>query len=311
MTRKGKFKISVVVPILNEEGNITVLIRRLLLAVKKYSDYELLFVDDGSVDKTLKFIQDQRKKNKKIHYISFSRNFGHQNALRAGLDLASGDCIVSMDGDLQHPPELISELVGKWQEGFDIVNTLRQEDSNVSIFKRKTAALFYYILNKLSDIRVENGFADFRLIDRKVVEVLKTMKEDNLFMRGMIAWLGFKQCGIQYMPESRHWGSTKYTFKKMMKLGMAGITSFSVKPLQLSTMLGYIIASIAFLYGLYAIVMKIFTDTTISGWTSVMVGVLFVGGMQMIMIGIVGEYIGRLFIESKKRPNYVIKEKSL
>lgn len=306
----NNFKVSVIVPILNEEGNIGILIEQVTNALKEYEDYELLFIDDGSNDRTLEIIKEQRAKNNKIQYLSFSRNFGHQNALRAGFDYATGDCVISMDGDMQHPPELISQMIEKWQEGYDIVYTLREDDPKLPFLKRKTAEFFYSIMNRFADIKVEKGAADFRLVDRRVAEVIKSIKESSLFMRGMIAWLGFKQYGLHYVPKERHWGKTKYTFSKMMKLAMAGITSFSIKPLHISTMLGYIIATLAFIYGIYAIFMKFFTDTVVSGWTSVLVAVLFIGGVQMIMMGILGEYVGKLFIESKRRPNYVIKEKS-
>jgi dolichol-phosphate mannosyltransferase len=308
---KNSKKISVIIPIFNEEGNIKLLIERTLNILDRYSDYELIFVDDGSTDKTLKIILEERVKENKIKYLSFSRNFGHQHALRAGLDFATGDCVISMDGDLQHPPELIHELIQKWQDGYDVVYTIRKDDPKISFFKRKTSSCFYYFMNKFSDVRFEKGAADFRLLDRKVVDILKTMREGDLFMRGMVSWLGFKQFGISYIPEERNWGKTKYTYSKMLKFAITGVTSFSVKPLYLSTFLGYLIAGVSFLYGLYAIYMKIFTQNTMSGWTSVFVAVLFIGGVQMIMIGILGGYLGKLFIESKKRPNYIIKEKSL
>lgn len=195
--------------------------------------------------------------------------------------------------------------------GCDIVYTVRKDDPKSSYLKRKTAGIFYGIMNKFSDIKIDKGAADFRLVDRSVVEIIKTLKEGNLFMRGMISWLGFKQCGIEYVPDVRHSGQTKYTVKKMLKLAVAGVTSFSVKPLRISTILGYVLATLAFIYGIYAIIIKLFTSNLVSGWTSLLVGVLFIGGIQMIMIGILGEYIGKLFIESKKRPNYIIKEKSL
>lgn len=309
--QNNNFKISIVVPILNEEGNIELLIEKINEVLKPYGEYELIFIDDGSTDNTLDIIREKRQGNSKIHFLSFSRNFGHQNALRAGLDHATGDCVISMDGDLQHPPELIPKLIDKWQEGCDIVYTIRKDDPKLSFLKRKTAKIFYGMMNRFSDIKIDKGAADFRLLDRSVVEVVKTIKETNLFMRGMISWLGFKQCGIEYMPEKRHWGKTKYSMKSMIKLALAGITGFSVKPLRISTMLGYVLAALAFAYGIYAIIIKLFTDNTISGWTSLLAGVLFIGGIQMIMIGILGEYIGKLFIESKRRPNYIIKEKSL
>lgn len=307
----SNFKISVIVPIMNEEGNLKFLTEKVTNVLQNYSDYELVFIDDGSSDNTLDIIKQQRRENKKIHFLSFSRNFGHQNALRAGFDFASGDCVISMDGDMQHPPELIPKLIEKWLEGFDIVYTKRKDDPKLSFCKRKTAQYFYFLMNKFSDVKIDKGAADFRLMDRKVVEVMRTIKEGNLFMRGMVSWLGFRQFGLQYMPEDRHWGETKYTFGKMMKFAIIGITSFSVKPLHISTMIGYLFATAAFFYGMFAVFMKMFTNTVVSGWTSVLVAILFIGGIQMIMIGILGEYMGKLFIESKGRPNYVIKEKSL
>ena len=304
------YKISIVVPIMNEEGNIDILIKKINDVMSNH-DWEVLFVDDGSKDKTFDVIKGQAALNKKIKYISFSRNFGHQNALRAGFDFADGNCVICMDGDMQHPPELIPQMIDKWQEGYDIVYTIRNDDPRTSFMKRKTAAIFYGIMNKFSDIKIDQGAADFRLVDRKVADVIKTIREENLFMRGMISWLGFKQYGIKYNPEERHWGKTKYTFKKMVKFAIAGITSFSVRPLHMSTICGYIIAFFAFLYALYAVFVRLFTENTVSGWTSVLVAVLFIGGIQLISIGILGEYLGKLFMESKKRPSYIIREKNV
>lgn len=308
---KNEVKISIIIPIFNEEGNIEILAKNLSVALKLYPGYEIIFIDDGSTDKTLGKIKKLRAKDSKINFISFSRNFGHQDALRAGLDYASGDCVVSMDGDMQHPPKLIPKIIEKWQKGYDIVYTVRKEDPKNSFFKNKTANVFYWLMNKFTDVKIDKGAADFRLMDRKVVEVVKVIKEKNLFMRGMVPWLGFKQIGIKYAPENRNWGETKYSFGKMLKFAIVGITSFSTKPLHLATIFGYAIAAAAFLYGVYAILMKLLTDSTISGWASLLTVVLFIGGVQMIMLGILGEYIGKLFIESKKRPNYIVKEKSL
>lgn len=305
------FKISIVVPIMNEEGNVSILVENIKKVLKNNSDWELIFVDDGSKDNTLKSVKKENSKNSKVKFISFSRNFGHQNALRAGFDFATGDCVICMDGDMQHPPKLIPEMIKKWQDGYDIVYTKRLDDPKTSLAKRKTASIFYGIMNKFSDIKIDQGAADFRLVDRKVADVIKTIREDNLFMRGMISWLGFKQYGIKYNPEERHWGKTKYTFKKMFKFAVAGIMSFSIKPLQISLFVGYFMAIISFVYAVYAIYMKLFTTETISGWTSVLVAVLFIGGIQMIMLGILGEYVGKLFMESKRRPNYIIKEKNV
>lgn len=308
--RKIDFKVSVIIPVYNEEGCISLLPRKVIKILSNYSDYEIIFVDDGSYDRTLLRIKELHIENTKIQYLSFSRNFGHQNALRAGIDHATGDCVISLDGDFQHPPELIPTMIKKWQEGYDIVFTIRKDNPKISLFKRITARLFYKILNMFSDINIEPGAADFRLIDKKVVAGFNKIRENEIFFRGMIKWLGFKQIGIEYMPNERFWGDSKYSVKKMVALAFSGITSFSVKPLRISLFIGTSIAFLSFLYGVYALYIKIFTNESIEGWTSVFFMVTFIGGVQLIMIGILGEYIGKLFIESKKRPNYLVKENS-
>ena len=304
-----KKKISIIIPCFNEETNIKKISQEIFLQLNGSFEYEIIFIDDGSQDNTLEIIKQQKKSNTRISYISFSRNFGHQTALRAGLDHANGDCVISMDADMQHPPKLIKEMIKKWQEGYDIVYTVRN-DKNTSLFKKTTSKLFYSILNHLSDYKVEYGAADFRLLDRKIVNIIKKMTEDNLFLRGVVSWVGFKQCSIPYFPAARFSGSSKYSIKKMFNLALNGVTGFSVKPLRISTYLGYVISSISFIYGLYAILMSIFTPKNISGWTSLLVTVTFLGGIQMITIGIFGEYLGKLFINEKRRPNYIIKEKN-
>ncbi|MFZ2226217.1 MAG: glycosyltransferase family 2 protein [Candidatus Moraniibacteriota bacterium] len=306
----NNFKLSVVVPIFNEEPNILELNGRLTKALATIENYEVIFVDDGSKDKTLSLIKKLSVENEKIKYLSFSRNFGHQNALRAGLAYASGDCVVSMDGDLQHPPELIPKLVEKWQEGFKIVYTVRQDSQKLSFFKKGTAKLFYALMAKLSDVNIPRGAADFRLLDRQIVEIILKIEENTFFLRGLVAWLGFDQFAIEYAPEERFAGKTKYSLKKMISFAITGITSFSVKPLRLATVVGFVIAFLAFLYAIYALYVKIFTDSALSGWTSVLVSVLFLSGIQLITFGIMGEYIGKLFMQAKGRPNYIIKEKN-
>lgn len=308
--RKSDFKVSAIVPIYNEEGCIELLAGKVKDILSVYSDYEIIFIDDGSVDRTLAIVKELRNKNIKIHFLSFSRNFGHQNAIRAGIDFASGDCIISLDGDLQHPPELIPRMIEKWKEGIDIVYTIRKDTREVSFLKRITAKLYYKILNSLSDIDIELGAADFRLIDKKVAKSFKGISENEIFFRGMIKWVGFSQFGIEYNPAERCWGETKYSVKKMMTLAFSGITGFSIKPLRISFFVGLTIALLSLIYGIYALCVKIFTNKTIEGWTSVFFMVTLIGGIQLIMVGILGEYIGKLFIESKKRPNYILKETS-
>jgi len=309
--RKKEFKVTIIIPVFNEEGCIPIVAERILNVLKNYSDYGILFIDDGSSDNTLINLKKLHASSSKINYISFSRNFGHQNALRAGTKLADGDVIISMDGDLQHPPEMIPVLVKKWEEGYDIVYTIRKDTERLSFFKRFTSGIFYRMMNAISDINFEYGEADFRLIDRKAVTELNNMNENAVFFRGMVKWLGFNQIGVEYIPDKRVWGSTQYSRKKMFGLAMSGVTGFSVKPLHISTTIGIIIALLSLIYGIYALYIKIFTENAIEGWTSVFFMVTFIGGIQLIMIGILGEYLGKTFMETKKRPHYIIRENSL
>lgn len=308
--KKNNFKVSVIIPVYNEEGCISLLAEKVIEILSNYSDYEIIFVDDGSSDRTLFIIKELHVENTKIQYLSLSRNFGHQNALRAGIDYATGDCVISLDGDFQHPPELIPDMINKWQEGYDIVYTIRKDTVKISLFKKITSQLFYKILNIFSDINIEQGAADFRLIDKKVAAGFNKIRENEIFFRGMVKWLGFKQIGIEYVPNERLWGKSKYSLKKMVALAFSGITSFSVKPLRISLFIGTSIAFLSILYGIYALYIKVFTNKSIEGWTSVFFMVTLIGGVQLIMIGVLGEYIGKLFIESKKRPNYITKENS-
>lgn len=312
MTEKEKriFKVSVVIPAFNEEGNIEALSGKLVEILDVYGDYEIIFVDDGSRDGTLEKVKGLREQNRRIEYISLARNFGHQNALKAGIDAATGDCVISMDADLQHPPQMIPQMIDKWLEGYDVVYTVRQDDPQLSWFKRKTSAMFYKLMNGLSDIHIKKGMADFRLLDRAVVDVFRDFRESHLFFRGMTAWVGFRQYALEYIPDKRYTGQTKYSFRRMVGFALTGITSFSIKPLRLSILLGIFLAGLAFIYGIYAIVMKLFSSQVMPGWTSVLVSVLFIGGVQLIVMGIIGEYIGKLLMESKRRPHYVIKERS-
>ena len=306
---KSEFKVSVIVPCYNEENNIIPLFN----SVSKYTkelNTEIIFIDDGSNDKTLKNIKTLADQHKNIKFISFSRNFGHQNALKAGYDSAEGDCVISMDADMQHPPELIPEMISLWQKGYKIVSTKRMKDKSLGFLKRITSNLFYKILNLFSEFKVDSGAADFRLLDKQAVDELKKINEKFLFFRGLIPWLGFSQIQLEYIAAKRFSGKTKYSFSKMLHFASDGITSFSVKPLKISVYLGFIIAFIAFLYILYAVYIAAFTDKAIAGWTSTIISVLFIGGIQLIMIGILGNYLGKLFMENKNRPNYIIKEKN-
>jgi dolichol-phosphate mannosyltransferase len=301
-------KISVIVPCFNEEESLKTFHQTLIQFLSESYTYEIIYVNDGSKDQTLPILVLLAKENPNIKYISLSRNFGHQNALKAGYDFATGDCAISLDADLQHPPSVIPELIAKWEEGFEIVNTIRNDHESISISKKISSRIFYQIMRKLSDVRIENGMADFRLIDKKVLKQLKLFSENYLFFRGIIPWMGFRQADIPYKANERFAGKSKYTFKKMLKFASAGVTAFSVKPLKLSIYLGSFIAILTFIYGIYAAYIHMFTDKALTGWTSVIMSILFIGGINLLMLGIIGEYLGKLFIENKRRPNYLISE---
>ncbi|HAF31095.1 MAG TPA: glycosyltransferase [Bacteroidales bacterium] len=305
---ENNFIVSIIIPCYNEESNIAQIYNSLLSYIKDFN-YEIFFIDDGSTDNTLENIKTINKSDKQVKFISFSRNFGHQNALKAGYDSAKGDCVICLDSDLQHPPELIPEMINLWQKGYKIVSTKRKDKSS-GFFKKITSKIFYRVINKLSEVKIEDGAADFRLLDKQVVQELKKLNEKFLFYRGLIPWLGFSQIQLEYLASPRFSGRTKYSFSKMLHFASDGITSFSVKPLKVSIYIGFTIAFVAFLYILYAIYIAIFTDKAVAGWTSTIISVLFIGGIQLVMIGIVGNYLGKLFIENKKRPNYIIKEKN-
>ncbi|MEI8114232.1 MAG: glycosyltransferase family 2 protein [Bacteroidia bacterium] len=304
-------KISVIVPCFNEEEGLSTFNQTLIRCLPETYSYEIIYVNDGSSDNTFQVITSLAKSNPDIKYISFSRNFGHQNALKAGYDFASGDCAISLDADLQHPPDVIPELIAKWEEGFEIVNTMRNDHQSISLAKKMSSRIFYGIMRKLSDVHIENGMADFRLIDKKVLKQLKLFNENYLFFRGIIPWMGFRQTIVPFTANERFAGTTKYTFKKMLKFATTGVTAFSVKPLKISIYLGSVIALVSFIYGLYAAYIHIFTDRAITGWTSVIFSVLFIGGINLLMLGIIGEYLGKLFIENKRRPNYLISDTNL
>jgi dolichol-phosphate mannosyltransferase len=306
-----KNTLSIVIPTFNEEGNIEILYSKLIetLMPLEIDEFEFVFVDDGSQDRSLELIKKLSKDDSRVKYISFSRNFGHQPALKAGLDHAKFAGVISLDADLQHPVELIPEMIEKWKNGAEVVYTKRK-DVSLPWFKRTTSKLFYRIINTLSQIKLEDGVADFRLLDQKVIHALRAYKESNLFIRGLIPALGFKQESIDYTPHKRFAGETKYSFSKMIRFALTGITSLSAKPLYFSIYFGVFFAMLAFIYGLYAIYVFAFGHETIPGWTSIIASILLIGGIQLIMIGIIGIYLGKVFAQSKGRPNYIIAEKN-
>ena len=306
-----KNTLSIVIPTFNEEGNIEILYSKLIetLTPLELDELEFIFVDDGSQDRSLEIVKKLSIDDPRVKYISFSRNFGHQPALKAGLDHAQFAGVVSLDADLQHPVKLIPEMIEKWKNGAEVVYTKRK-DVSLPWFKRTTSKLFYRIINTLSQIKLEDGVADFRLLDQKVIHALRAYKESNLFIRGLIPALGFKQESIDYTPHKRFAGETKYSFSKMIRFALTGITSLSAKPLYFSIYFGVFFAMLAFIYGLYAIYIFAFGHEAIPGWTSIIASILLIGGIQLIMIGIIGIYLGKVFAQSKGRPNYIIAEKN-
>ena len=301
--------VSIIIPVYNEEESLQKITSKLEETFAKLSKYnfEIIFIDDGSFDSSLAELKQLSKTYQEVNYLSFSRNFGHQMAVKAGLDSSRGNCVISMDADLQHPPELIEDMLQKWEAGYDIVYTIRKEDKNLSFLKRKTSKVFYSFLNFLSDIELEQGAADFRLLDRQVVDVLRNMKENNIFLRGMVSWMGFKQYGIKYEAKDREFGVTKYSYRKMVSLAINGITSFSIKPLRIAAWIGLLASAVGFSYAIFSIFAFFLTDLNLTGWTSLIMAVIFFGGLQLLTLGIIGEYIGKLFMQVKGRPNYIIK----
>ncbi|MBD2756862.1 glycosyltransferase family 2 protein [Spirosoma validum] len=302
--------ISLIVPAFNEEENLPVLVHRLMAVMEPYDSYEILIIDDGSSDQTRYVLRQLSKAYPVVRFLSFSRNFGHQMALRAGYDNARGEAVICLDADLQHPPELIPALIDKWRQGYEVVYTVRQTDPKLSWFKRTTSKHFYRLLRTVSNLDIEDGAADFRLLDRKVVNTIKQFKENDLFLRGAISWVGFRQCRIIYEPAARYAGRSKYSFRKMLKLAAMGITSFSTRPLYLSVLLGFIMFLFASLFGAEALYEHYFTNATVSGWTTLVLLSVLIGGVQFIMIGIIGVYLGKTFVEVKGRPAYIIGDTS-
>jgi dolichol-phosphate mannosyltransferase len=303
-------KISVVIPAHNEEANLPVLLDQIRSALPE-GLHEIIVVDDGSTDDTLGVIKAASEPDRRIKYIGLSRNFGHQTALRAGLKGASGDCVITMDADLQHPPRLLSEMVAKWNEGFKIVLTVRKDVENVSRFKRLTAALFYWLMNSVSDVSIDPGSADFRLLDRKVVDVINDLSEHDFFLRGIVPWVGFPVAKICYTPDQRLHGSTKYSLRKMISFALTGVVANSIQPLRLATIFAVFIAGLSGLYAVYAFSVFLTRGRVVPGWTSVALIVSLIGALQLLVLGVLGEYVGRILRETRKRPGYVISQSNL
>jgi polyisoprenyl-phosphate glycosyltransferase len=301
--------ISVIIPCFNEEDNLNELTIRLNNSLHEVtSSFEILLINDGSTDATLQKIKALAGQNSNVKYISFSRNFGHQIAVSAGLDHCRGQAVVIMDGDLQDPPELIPEMYKKYKEGYDVVYTKRTRRNGESWFKKSTAKLFYRILQRFTSFNIPLDAGDFRLIDRKVVEMLRQMPEQNKFLRGQIAWMGFRQTYVEYERDARRHGKTGYPFKKMLDFALDGITSLSHRPLRLVTQAGFTVSFLSFLILLYALGSHFILERTITGWTSLIITVAFLGGVQLLSIGIIGEYISRINKNILNRPLYIVEE---
>lgn len=312
MASKNKALVSLVVPSFNEEESLPLFYETCHEVLSGLdAAYEIIFVDDGSADDTLGVIKRLAEKDNAVKYISLSRNFGHQAALRAGLEHADGDCVISIDADLQHPPALIVELIAKWREGFEIVTTVRKDLVSLSYIRRSMSRLYYKMINMLSDFPVEPGSADFRLLDRKVVEKIKGLTEANLFMRGLVPWLGFKACSIEYAPAERRRGTSKYNLSKLLGLALTGITSTSLRPLRISIFLSFIVALFVLVQATYALVSYLFTGQVVQGWTSVMLVISVIGAMQLFVLGLIGEYLGRVLTESLNRPSYIVRDTNI
>jgi dolichol-phosphate mannosyltransferase len=301
---------SIIIPVYNEEEVIVHTYQRLNHVMKTINEpYELIFVNDGSRDKTYEKLEQLEATDSAVRVLDFSRNFGHQIAITAGMDHSQGQAIVVIDADLQDPPELIIDMIAKWKEGYDVVYAKRVSRKGETWFKKASASLFYRILHRLSDVDIPIDTGDFRLIDRQVADQLKEIREKNRFVRGLVSWVGFRQTAVEYERDERQYGETKYPLKRMIKLSVDGMTSFSIKPLKITSYLGVFSSVAGFLYMIYVLYLRVFTDDTITGWASAIIIQLFFSGITLIMLGIIGEYVGRIYDESKNRPIYILREK--
>ncbi|PKM76652.1 MAG: glycosyltransferase [Firmicutes bacterium HGW-Firmicutes-15] len=307
---KRNVRYTVIIPVYNEEAVIQESYHRLTRVMQSTGEpYELLFINDGSGDRTAEFIEGFAERDECVKLLDFSRNFGHQIAITAGMDYALGDAIVIIDADLQDPPELIPQMIEKWKEGYEVVYAMRSQRKGETLFKKWTAAFFYRLLGALAEVKIPPDTGDFRLIDRKVCDAMHSIREKNRFVRGLVSWVGFRQTAIEYVREERYAGETKYPLKKMLRFSMDGITSFSYKPLKLATYLGFVVSFASFVYLLISLGEKIFTASTTAGWSSLIACLMLLNGVILILFGIIGEYIGRIYDETKDRPLYILRNK--
>jgi len=302
--------ISIVIPVCNEQDNLLTLYNRLKTVLENnHYLHEIIFVDDGSKDDSWECIEKFCAKDSSVKGIQFSRNFGQQFALSAGIDYAHGNALITMDADLQHAPEMIPQLIEKWKEGYDIVYTIRKKNEDANVIKKFLSDSFCAVINKLAGVTIPAGAADFRLFSDNVVEGFKGIHERARFFRGIVSWMGYRNIGIPYVADKRFMGKSKYSFIELMSLALTAITSFSSLPLYVCAYLGLVIAGASFFYAIFAIYEKFFTNNVVPGWTSVLVSVLFLGGIQLIAIGVLGGYLARVYEEVKQRPLYLIAQK--
>jgi polyisoprenyl-phosphate glycosyltransferase len=306
MARKMGFKLSLVIPAYNEAENIRFLLQRVTACTASYPNLEIILVDDGSSDGSSEILRSCQSDFPSLRFISLSRNYGHQAALRAGMEHAIGDCVLCLDADLQHPPELIAEMVLRWQAGADIVNCIRKDLKSLSFFKRTTSRWFYQSLSWISGVPLAPGSSDFRLLDRKVVNILSQLQETDLFFRGIIPTLGFKVAEIDYTPDARKFGTSKYTLHKMLKLALIGMISTSARPLRLATYFAFLTAMGALSFLAYVFYIYFGSQGGVPGWASTLAVVLTIGTMQLLVLGVIGEYLGQVLKETRRRPPYHI-----
>ena len=307
--RAGEKLVSVVIPCLDEAEVLPETLSRLRAMADAQPDcmFEFIFVDDGSRDGTLPILAHAATQDDRVRAVSFARNFGQQIAVTAGIDIARGDAVVLMDCDLQDPPEVVEKMIAQWRAGFDVIYGTRASRPGDSWFKQASARFFHTVMSRLSEVPIPSDTGDFRLMDRAVVDVLRQMPERHRFLRGMIAWTGFRQTAIAYDRPERFAGQTKYPLVKMLRYALDGLLSFSTKPLQMAVALGLLTVGLSMLGIVYALVMRVFTAVWVEGWTALMIAVLFLGGVQLLSLGIIGEYVGRIYAEVQRRPLYVVR----
>ncbi|MEF9949718.1 MAG: glycosyltransferase family 2 protein [Mucinivorans sp.] len=303
--------ISIVVPAYNEARNVEVLYDALAAEFARLAyRWEVIFVDDGSTDDTLLRVKELASIHENVFFVEFSRNFGHQSALRAGMRMAAGQAVITMDADMQHPPRFVPSLIEAWADGYQVVYTLRAPDKRLGWFKRTSSDAFYGIFGSISQVKVDRGAADFRLLDRQVVDVINSLGEADPFLRGLVKWVGFKQKALDYVPDVRFSGESKYQFRQMLNLALRGITSFSERPLHLALWVGSLLAVASLLYLPY-VIWALCTGHAMAGWASLILTVVFLGGVQLLILGLVGLYIGKIFVQSKARPEYIVRSTNI